>query len=124
MAKAAEVIKELELDRKARNHFCEPGDFIWCDESGRVIGDFREGFNNLLRLAKAEIDADQKKHSLYCLRHFYIIERLREGIPIYEIASNCGTSVSMIEKYYSDARPIDFMDRLTKSRYPKRQSES
>ncbi len=124
MAKAAEVIKELELDRKARNHFCEPGDFIWCDESGRVIGDFREGFNNLLRLAKAEIDADQKKHSLYCLRHFYIIERLREGIPIYEIASNCGTSVSMIEKYYSDARTTDFMDRLTKSRYPKKQSQS
>ena len=87
-----------------------------------MIGDFREGFNNLLRIARAEIDADKKKHTLYCLRHFYITERLREGIPIYEIASNCGTSVSMIEKYYSDARPTDFMDRLTKSRYPKKQT--
>jgi hypothetical protein len=90
----------------------------------KQIGDFREGFNNLLRVAGAEIDADKKKHTLYCLRHFYITERLREGIPIYEIASNCGTSVSMIEKYYSDARPTDFMDRLTKSRYPKKQPPS
>ncbi len=122
MPKAAEVIRELEADRKSKNDFCQPNDCIWCDESGRAIGDFRGGFDNLLRIARAEIDADRKKHTLYCLRHFYITERLREGIPIYEIASNCGTSVSMIEKYYSDARPTDFMDRLTKSRYAKKQS--
>ena len=122
MPKAAEVIRNLEADRTLKNDRCQPNDFIWCDESGRVIGDFREGFNNLLRIARAEIDADEKKHTLYCLRHFYITERLREGIQIYEIASNCGTSVSMIEKYYSDARPTDFMDRLTKSRYANKQS--
>jgi hypothetical protein len=28
------------------------------------------------------------------------------------VASNCGTSVSMIEKYYSDARPKEFAYRL------------
>jgi integrase len=124
MAKGAEVIRELQADRGLTGDFCQPDDFIWCDQSGRVIGDFREGFNNLLKVANAEIDADKGKHTLYCLRHFYITERLREGIPIYEIASNCGTSVAMIERYYSDARPTDFMDRLTKSRYPKKQPQS
>ena len=121
MAKAAEVIRELAADRKSKNDFCQPHDFVWCDETGRVIGDFREGFNSLLKTANAELDSDRKKHTVYCLRHFYITEKLRDGIPIYEIASNTGTSVSMIEKYYSDARPSDFVDRLTKSRYPKRQ---
>jgi integrase len=121
MAKAAEVIRELAVDRRSRKDFCEPHDFIWCDETGRVIGDFREGFNSLLKAANAELDSDKKKHSIYCLRHFYITEKLRDGIPIYEIASNCGTSVSMIEKYYSDARSLDFVDRLTKSRFPKKQ---
>jgi hypothetical protein len=77
-----------------------------------------------LKLANAELDTEKKKHTIYCLRHFYITERLREGIPIYEIASNCSTSVSMIEKYYSDARPVDFVDRLTQSRYPKKQPKS
>jgi site-specific recombinase XerD len=120
MAKAAEVIRELAVDRKSKNDFCQPHDFVWCDETGRVIGDFREGFNSLLKTANAELDSDRKKHTVHCLRHFYITEKLRDGIPIYEIASNTGTSVSMIQKY-SDARPSDFMDRLTKSRYPKRQ---
>ena len=87
MAKAAEVIRELQADRRLTNDFSQPNDFIWCDASGRVIRDFREGFNNLLRVAKAEMDADNKKHTLYSLRHFYITERLREGIPIYKIAS-------------------------------------
>ena len=123
MAKAAEVIRELLAERKSNNDFCQPNDFIWCDESGRVIGDFREGFNNLLKLADAELDSDKKKHTLYCLRHYYITERLRDSIPIYQLASNCGTSVAMIEKYYSDARPADFVDSLTKSRYPKKKSQ-
>lgn len=122
MAKAAEVIRDLTADRKSRRDFCQPTDFIWCDEKGRVIGDFREGFSNLLKNANAECDSDSRKHTVYCLRHFYITEKLRDGVPIYEIASNTGTSVSMIEKYYSDARPTDFVDRLTKSRYPKKQS--
>jgi integrase len=82
MAKAAEVIRALQADRRLTNDFSQPNDFIWCDETGRVIRDFREGFNNLLRVAKAEMDADKKKHTLYSLRHFYITERLREGIPI------------------------------------------
>jgi hypothetical protein len=122
MAKAAEVIKELAVDRKSRNEFCQPNDFVWCDEAGRVIGEFREGFNNLLKTANAEFDSDKRKHTVYCLRHYYITEKLRDGVPIYEIASNTGTSVSMIEKYYSDARPSDFIDRLTKSRYPNKRS--
>lgn len=124
MPKAAEVIRELHAERKSNNDFCHSNDFIWCDETGRVIGDFREGFNNLLKLANSELDTDKKKHTVYCLRHYYITERLREGIPIYEIASNAGTSVAMIEKYYSDARPTDFVDSLTKSRYPKKQPTS
>ena len=43
-------------------------------------------------------------------------------LAIYEIASNTGTSVSMTEKYYFDARPSDCADRLTKSRYRKKLS--
>ena len=44
-------------------------------------------------------------------------------IPSPLIASNYGTSVSIIGKYRSDARPADFVDRLTKSRHPKTQPQ-
>ena len=47
------------------------------------------------------------------MRHTYITEQLKSSVPIYTIASNCNTSVAMIERYYSDARPKDFEDSLT-----------
>jgi integrase len=119
MPKAAEVINDLRSSRRANNDFDRDDDPIWCDEKGRIIQDFREGFNNLIAAAKAEFDPDGKKYTIYCLRHFYITERLREGVPVYEVASNCGTSVDMIERYYSDARAPDFTDRLSNSRYRK-----
>ena len=34
MPKSAEVIRELEADRRLTSDFCEPGDFIWCDDRG------------------------------------------------------------------------------------------
>ena len=40
----------------------------------------------------------------------------KEGVDIYRLASNCGTSVAMIEKYYSHARTEDFASELTKVR--------
>lgn len=123
-SKAAEVIRELEADRKSKNDFCQSNDFIFCNEAGRPFGDMREGFNNLLKEAHAELDADGRKHTLYCLRHYYITEQLKSGKHVYEVASNCGTSVPMIEKYYSDARSTDFINSLTKSRYPKKQPET
>ena len=112
-SEAARAIKELHSIRKGMNDYCTDDDLIWCNEQGRNIKDFREGFNHLLVMADAELDSDRNKHTIYCLRHFYITERLREGVAIYEIASNCGTSVDMIERYYSDARAADFTDRLT-----------
>jgi len=117
MPKAAEVMQEFKTWRQKEKDSCGKDDFIWCDERGRPIGDFREGFNRLLKDANVELDPDGRKHTIYSLRHHYITERLREGVPIYALASNCGTSVAMIERYYSDARPADFVGSLTKSRW-------
>ena len=43
---------------------------------------------------------DKERFTLYSLRHFYAVNRIRKGIPIYDIAANMGTSVQMIEQYY------------------------
>jgi site-specific recombinase XerD len=88
-------------------------DPIWCEQDGKVINDFREGFNTLIRDAKVEHDASGQKLTIYSLRHTYITEQLKNGVPVYTIASNCNTSVAMIERYYSDARPQDFEKSLT-----------
>ena len=99
--------------RKNNSDFVDLQDPIWCDVEGRGINEFREGFNTLIKDAGVELDASGNKLTIYSLRHTYITEQLKSSVPIYTIASNCNTSVSMIERYYSDARPKDFEDSLT-----------
>lgn len=88
---------------------------VFCDGDGNAIKDFREGFNNIIKEAGVETDRDGKKLTIYSLRHSYITMRLRFGrhVRIHSLAKNCGTSVSMIEEYYSDAISTDFIDELT-----------
>ena len=99
--------------RKSHEDFDDPQDAIWCDVEGQGINEFREGFNTLIKDAGVELDASGNKLTIYSLRHTYITEQLKSSVPIYTIASNCNTSVAMIERYYSDARPKDFEDSLT-----------
>jgi integrase len=42
--------------------------------------------------------------SLYDLRHTYITQKLREGVPQMIVAENTLTSVQMIERYYAHLR--------------------
>ncbi len=99
--------------RKEHDDFCESDHLVWCDVDGRLINEFREGFNNLIAGAGVSLDSAGNKLTIYSLRHTYITEQLRSGVAIYTIASNCNTSVAMIERYYSDARPKDFEEALT-----------
>jgi len=107
-------IKDWNEYRKSIENFIQPNDYIWCDIDGRNIMHFREGFNSLIKNAGVELDASGNKLTCYSLRHTYITEQLKDSVPIYTIASNCNTSVAMIEEYYSDARNKDFEEVLTK----------
>lgn len=111
---AYSALKRLLDDRAKTQDNVRKDDYIWCDADGTPIGDFREGFNSLLRHADVEHDGDGRKHVIYSLRHTYITFRLKKNVDIYQLAANCGTSVAMIEKYYSDARSTDFERELTK----------
>ena len=116
----------LERIREMRSDNLKPDDYVFCSPEGKQIGDFRQGFNTMLKLASewiprtggepidCEFDTDGVKMTPYCCRHTYITFQLRfrKHPDVYAIAQNCGTSVSMIEKYYSDARSEDFVERL------------
>src|ERR1700688_4211301 len=54
-----------------------------------------------------------EKYSLYSLRHFYAVAALRNGIGVFEVARNMGTSVKIIQEYYGkQATPTVFATRL------------
>src|SRR6478736_5016254 len=41
-----------------------------------------------------------RRRETYSLRHFYAVNAPRNGIGVFEIARNMGTSVQMIQEYY------------------------
>jgi integrase len=118
--------RSLERLKEERDDNLGENDFIFCSPEGKQIGQFRESFAVLLKEASeyipksdgvrvdCEYDTDGQKLTPYCCRHTYITFQLRyrKHSDIYVIASNTGTSVSMIEQYYSDARSEDFIDKL------------
>ncbi|HAV1415403.1 site-specific integrase [Vibrio parahaemolyticus] len=51
---------------------------------------------------KQFMDSLSLDYTLYSCRHTFITQRLLEGKSVENVALYCGTSVAMIEKYYSD----------------------
>ena len=68
---------------------------------------FENGFDNLLERCGMKRDSvSGLSYSIYSLRHTYITHRLLAGVTSDIIASQCGTSVKMIEEHYSSVVPL------------------
>ena len=59
------------------------------------------------------------RHLPYSIRHTYITMRLIEGVSIYQLSSNVGTSIEMIENYYGHLRNRDpnVVSEITKTSF-------
>ena len=55
----------------------------------------------------------------YSTRHTYITMRLKDGVSIYQLSSNVGTSIEMIENYYGHLRNRDpnVVSEITKTSF-------
>lgn len=53
-----------------------------------------------------------KRRSTYCFRHTYATFRLTEGVDVYFLAKQMGTSVKMIEDHYGHVNPVKNADRI------------
>ena len=58
-------------------------------------------FNTILGENNLKFDREGQRRTFYSLRHTYICMRLMEGADVYQIATNCRTSVKMIEDFYA-----------------------
>lgn len=69
----------------------------------------REMFNVILKKSKLKFTKSTPpiKRDFFSLRATYICFRLLNGVPIYEIANNCRTSVAVIQEHY--AKPLGGM---------------
>lgn len=57
-------------------------------------------------------DEMASRRSTYCFRHTYATYRLMEGVDVYFLAKQMGTSVKMIEDHYGHITPVKNAERI------------
>mgnify|MGYP003117814170 CR=1 FL=1 len=112
-------IKRLYQNRMTELNMTEDkfdmNEHIFCHPDGKAINSYKVGYKTLLEKCKLRITNDGEYRTIYSLRHTYATMRINE-VPIYQLAINMGTSVKMIEEYYSHAKTKDpkFAETITK----------
>lgn len=80
---------------------------IFCHTDGSTIGSFKKGFNRVLSEAGILKGSDDKRRVPYSLRHTYATMRITEGVSVFQLAANMGTSVEMLDTFYGKKRMRD-----------------
>ena len=98
-----------------------PNEFVFLSRrTGKPYSTFKTSFNSMLKYCEITVEKDGLNRTIYSLRHFYGTQRLRGNINPYILSKQMGTSVEMIEKYYSHVMTKDTISLIKKSTNQKR----
>jgi integrase len=91
----------------------EPDDLVFVtDEGTRARTLYYSLIEDLLIKSKLQHSSSGSRRSTYCFRHTYATFRLTEGVDVYFLAKQMGTSVKMIEDHYGHVTPVKNADRI------------
>ena len=97
---AASVVPHVQRVLASKGKDAEPNAWFFAMSNGSKIISLADQFSVVLQSAERKTNSYGDGFSLYSLRHYYAVMALREGIGIYDVARNMGTSVEMIQQYY------------------------
>lgn len=80
---------------------------LFCHKDGSPVISFRKGFDRALKEAGVLFSSDGRRRVPYSLRHTYATMRISEGVSVFQLAANMGTSVEMIDNFYGKKRVRD-----------------
>ncbi len=102
------------LDRiRALAKSTEPDARVFTTIDGEpAISLYQALIQDLLETAGLREGAQGVPRSTYCFRHTYATMRLHEGVDVYFLAEQMGTSVKMIEDHYGHVDTIKHADRV------------
>jgi hypothetical protein len=102
-------LDKLLTKRRAEN----PAGRLLAMPDGSRIVTMIDQLDAALKEAGLQRNSFGEKYSIYSLRHFYAVNALRNGVGVFEVARNMGTSVQIIQEYYGkQATPTVFATRL------------
>ena len=91
----------------------DPTGLLFVMPDGSRVISLIDQLDAALKEAGIERSSFGEKYSVYSLRHFYAVNALRNGVGVFEVARNMGTSVQIIQEYYGkQATPKVFATRL------------
>lgn len=109
---ASNVAKYLERVRK-KAKATAPDDYVFTNYDGSPTTSLYAGLiENLLKETKLLMSSSGSRRSTYCFRHTYATFRLTEGVDVYFLAKQMGTSVKMIEDHYGHITPVKNAARI------------
>jgi integrase len=109
-AKGAKTAKDDE-GAKAPDVVFQPEDRVFTTVTGQPAKSLYQALiEDLLIKAKLREGASGVPRSTYCFRHTYATFRLAEGVDVYFLAEQMGTSVKMIEEHYGHVNTVKHAD--------------
>jgi len=91
----------------------KPEDFVFSNEEGKPARTLYHSLIEKLLIESAlQNSSSGSRRSTYCFRHTYATYRLMEGVDVYFLAKQMGTSVKMIEDYYGHITPAKNAERI------------
>ena len=117
--------REIHLDADALRQLRRlasgkrPGDFLLTTAES---GPWTKSLHQRPVAAAVEKAGLDPETTLYALRHTYISEALKKGVPVKAVADQCGTSIAMIQRYYAKFIPTD-LARYARRAAPKLRDE-
>jgi integrase len=106
---------QTDADGKPALVVGNPGhkDFVFTTYTGEPASSLYQALiEDLLITAKLRDGDNGIPRSTYCFRHTYATFRLSEGVDVYFLAEQMGTSVKMIEDHYGHVNNIRHADRV------------
>jgi len=91
----------------------DPDNFVFTTFAGKRAGVlYRVPIEALLKESELRVSSSGSRRSTYCFRHTYATFRLSEGVDVYVVANQMGTSVKMIEDHYGHITPVKNAERI------------
>jgi integrase len=91
----------------------KPDDFVFTTHTGKASSSlYGSLIESLLTESGLLMSSSGSRRSTYCFRHTYATFRLTEGVDVYFLAKQMGTSVQMIEDYYGHITPAKNAERI------------
>lgn len=85
---------------KSFSRYTKDGDWVFTNYDGSSMRNWSKTYTDFLKKINLYLNDDGKPRPPYSLRHYYATQRLLDGVGIYDLAQNMGTSVKQIENHY------------------------